>query len=67
MTSAALTTLATPSLRRRLEEDRLLVLPGAANALTARMIEDAGFEAVYVTGAGIANTSSACPTSGCSR
>lgn len=56
VTSAALTTLATPSLRRRLEEDRLLVLPGAANALTARMIEDAGFEAVYVTGAGIANT-----------
>lgn len=30
--------------------------PGAANALTARIIEDLGFEAVYVTGAGIANT-----------
>lgn len=32
------------------------VLPGAPNALTARLVEDAGFEAVYVTGAGIANT-----------
>jgi 2-methylisocitrate lyase-like PEP mutase family enzyme len=33
-----------------------VLLPGAANALTARVIEDAGFSAVYVTGAGIANT-----------
>lgn len=33
-----------------------LVAPGAANALTARVIADLGFEAVYVTGAGIANT-----------
>jgi 2-methylisocitrate lyase-like PEP mutase family enzyme len=33
-----------------------LVLPGAANALAARVIEDTGFEAVYVSGAGIANT-----------
>jgi 2-methylisocitrate lyase-like PEP mutase family enzyme len=32
------------------------VLPGAPNALTARLVEDAGFDAVYVTGAGIANT-----------
>lgn len=33
-----------------------MLLPGAANALTARVIEDAGFSALYVTGAGIANT-----------
>lgn len=46
----------TTSLKQRLAEDRLLVLPGAANALTARVIEDAGFEAVYVTGAGVSNT-----------
>jgi 2-methylisocitrate lyase-like PEP mutase family enzyme len=31
-------------------------VPGAGDALTARVIEDIGFEAVYVTGAGIANT-----------
>jgi 2-methylisocitrate lyase-like PEP mutase family enzyme len=32
-----------------------IVVPGAANAMFARAIEDLGFEAVYVTGAGIAN------------
>lgn len=31
------------------------ILPGAPNALFARLIEDLGFEAVYITGAGIAN------------
>ena len=53
--------LATAPERRRFLRDRLerrdaLLVPGAGNALTARMIQDAGFEAVYVTGAGIANT-----------
>jgi 2-methylisocitrate lyase-like PEP mutase family enzyme len=33
-----------------------LLAPGAANALTARIAEDLGAEAVYVTGAGVANT-----------
>jgi 2-methylisocitrate lyase-like PEP mutase family enzyme len=32
------------------------VLPGVANALGARIVEDVGFEALYVSGAGIANT-----------
>ncbi len=32
-----------------------VTVPGAANALFARVIEDLGFEAVYVSGAGIAN------------
>jgi 2-methylisocitrate lyase-like PEP mutase family enzyme len=31
------------------------ILPGAANGLFARIIEDLDYEAVYVTGAGIAN------------
>jgi 2-methylisocitrate lyase-like PEP mutase family enzyme len=31
------------------------IIPGAANALFARIIEDLGYEAVYVTGAGVAN------------
>lgn len=43
-------------LRSLVASGRLLVVPGAANALTARLVEDAGFEAVYVTGAGIANS-----------
>ena len=35
---------------------RALLVPGAANALTARVIADTGFDAVYVTGAGVANS-----------
>jgi 2-methylisocitrate lyase-like PEP mutase family enzyme len=33
-----------------------LLLPGAPNALTARVLEEAGFEAVYLSGAGVANS-----------
>jgi len=33
-----------------------LLVPGAANALSAGIIEDLGFEAVYVSGAGVTNT-----------
>jgi 2-methylisocitrate lyase-like PEP mutase family enzyme len=40
------------------------VVPGAANALAARIVEEAGFEAVYVTGAGIANTFLGAPDIG---
>jgi len=42
--------------RARLEKGGALLLPGAPNALTARVIEDMGFEAVYLTGAGLTNT-----------
>lgn len=42
--------------RRMLEAREAILLPGAANALSARAIEDAGFNAIYITGAGIANT-----------
>ena len=49
-------TTASARLKERLARGDLLVLPGAANALTARVIEDAGFDAVYLRGAGIANT-----------
>ncbi len=43
-------------MRAKLEERRGLLVPGAANALAARIIEDLGFEAVYVSGAGVTNT-----------
>jgi 2-methylisocitrate lyase-like PEP mutase family enzyme len=33
-----------------------LLLPGAGDAMVARLLEDAGAEAVYVSGAGITNT-----------
>jgi 2-methylisocitrate lyase-like PEP mutase family enzyme len=42
--------------RARLARGGALLLPGAANALAARVIEDLGFEAVYLSGAGITNT-----------
>lgn len=35
---------------------RTLLVPGAPNALAGRLVEEAGFEAAYATGAGIANT-----------
>ena len=43
-------------LRQIVESGTTVVVPGAPNALTARLIEDAGFLVTYVTGAGIANT-----------
>ena len=46
-----------PTKSRRLREliaERTVVLPGAFNALTAVQIERAGFDAVYVSGAGLA-------------
>lgn len=51
-------------LRAKLEERRGLLVPGAANALAARIIEDLGFEAVYVSGAGVTNTFLAAPDLG---
>jgi 2-methylisocitrate lyase-like PEP mutase family enzyme len=41
--------------RALMEERRALVVPGAGNALSARVIADCGFDAIYITGAGIAN------------
>ena len=46
-----------PSKPRRLREliaERLVVMPGAFNALTAMQIERAGFDAVYISGAAMA-------------
>src|SRR3954471_20636517 len=43
---------------------RAVILPGTPNALFARVIEDLGFEGVYVTGAGIANMSLGVPDIG---
>jgi 2-methylisocitrate lyase-like PEP mutase family enzyme len=42
-------------LRERLTRRDAMLVPGCANALTARIIEDLGFEAAYVTGAGVTN------------
>jgi len=44
------------SLREQLRHGAGIVIPGVANALTARFVEAAGFPIVYLTGAGVANS-----------
>jgi carboxyvinyl-carboxyphosphonate phosphorylmutase len=51
-------------LRRRLAHGPIVVAPGAADALTARIVERAGFEAVYFTGAGVSYTHLGMPDLG---
>lgn len=45
-------------------DQRAIILPGAFDALSARLIEAAGFDAVYLTGAGLANASLGVPDIG---
>lgn len=42
-------------LARLVEARRGVLVPGAFNALSARVIEDLGFEAIYLSGAGVTN------------
>jgi 2-methylisocitrate lyase-like PEP mutase family enzyme len=51
-------------LRELLAGDELVVAPGAYDALTARLVEQAGFPAVYMTGAGT-SAGSASRTTAC--
>ncbi len=46
------------------EARRGVLVPGAFNALSAKVIEDLGFEAIYVTGAGVTNMWFAMPDQG---
>lgn len=43
------------TLKSLAEARRGVLVPGAFNALSAKVIEDLGFEAIYVTGAGVTN------------
>ena len=43
-------------MRERLKDKRILLAPGVYDAFTALIAEQAGFEALYLTGAGIAYT-----------
>ena len=47
---------ASSQLRKLLSRDGMLIAPGAYDCITGRMIAQAGFEAVYMTGAGTAAT-----------
>src|SRR6266487_4677448 len=50
-------------LRRAIEQE-CVMMPGAFNAATARLVERAGFPAVYVSGAGLANATAGVPDIG---
>ncbi|WP_212525691.1 oxaloacetate decarboxylase [Actibacterium sp. MT2.3-13A] len=54
----------TTKLKTLVEQRQAITVPGAANGMFARVIEDLGFQAVYATGAGIANMSLGAPDVG---
>jgi len=54
----------TTRFKQLLSRKQALTLPGAANAMFARVVEDLGFEACYVSGAGIANMHLGAPDIG---
>lgn len=52
------------SLQALVRSRDVLIVPGVVDALTARLVEQAGFQACYVTGAGIANVHLGLPDVG---
>lgn len=54
----------TSELRRILRQDGPVIVPGATDCFVAKLIEDAGFPVVYVTGAGMTNTLLGAPDVG---
>ncbi len=63
-----MTTAKTVSTGQQLRElanaRRGVLVPGAFNALSAKVIEDLGFEAIYITGAGVTNMHLGLPDMG---
>jgi 2-methylisocitrate lyase-like PEP mutase family enzyme len=57
-------TISRHQLREALSPGAAMLLPGVSNALAARIVADLGFEAAYVTGAGIANSFLGIPDNG---
>ncbi|MBX9649178.1 MAG: isocitrate lyase/PEP mutase family protein [Xanthobacteraceae bacterium] len=54
----------TTKLKQMFSQRRAIPVPGAANAMFAKVVEAMGFEAVYVTGAGVANMHLGAPDIG---
>ena len=50
--------------RARLDQGGAILMPGAANALASRVIDQLGFEALYISGAGLTNTNLGMPDLG---
>jgi len=59
-----MTVPATTALKAKLAERRALLVPGVPNALSALIAADLGYEAVYVTGAGVTNMNLGMPDLG---
>jgi len=51
-------------LRKMLQSGKLIVAPGAYDGISARLVEKAGFPAIYVTGAGVASSRLGLPDMG---
>ncbi len=49
---------------KELIKENIVVMPGAFNAISAKLVEKAGFKAVYISGAGLANGVAAMPDLG---
>lgn len=54
----------TTKLRRRIEDEEILIAPGTYDPMMARLIAQAGFEAVEMNGAGVTYTTLAMPDLG---
>jgi len=52
------------SLRAKLRPGAALLTPGVSNALAGRLVEDLGFEAIYLSGAGVTNADWGLPDLG---
>src|SRR5438045_1043049 len=61
---AASTSLGMTKRLRALIRRRCLAMPGVPNAAIARQVERAGFESVYISGAGLANMTAGLPDIG---
>jgi len=64
MTNKAPSASTRAQLRALANAKRGVLVPGAFNALSARVIADLGFEAIYITGAGVTNMSMGLPDQG---
>ncbi|BDB29751.1 isocitrate lyase/PEP mutase family protein (plasmid) [Cupriavidus sp. P-10] len=60
----SLCTIRGETLRKRLEESPIVITPGAYDSWSARLIEQAGFPAIYLTGYGVTAASLGMPDLG---
>jgi len=52
------------TLKERISQEKILVAPGAYDAFTGKLIEASGFEAVYLSGAGVSYSALGQPDTG---